>query len=72
MRFPKTAKCEVTQCFHADLQLACRKPKYGLFSTELLSLYNSSFQNCQNLCSCPVFGSEFSKKTGSSVTFQLS
>jgi len=33
----------------------------------MISLYNSSFQNCQN----SVFGSEFSKKMGSSVTFQL-
>jgi len=35
-------------------------------------LYNSSFQNCQNLYSCPVFYSEFPKKTSSSVAFQLS
>ena len=42
-----------------------------VYLAEIISLYNSSFQNCQNLCSCPVFGSEFSKKTGSSVTFQL-
>jgi len=38
----------------------------------VIILYNSSFQNCENLCSCPVFCSEFSKKTGSIVTFQLS
>jgi len=37
-----------------------------------MNFYNSSFQKCQNLCSCPVFGSELSKKMGSTVTFQLS
>ena len=50
--------------------LVYSKPKYGLFS-RIISLYNRSFQKCQNLCFCPVFGSEFSKKTGSSVTCQL-
>jgi len=29
------------------------------------------FSYCQNLCSCPVFGSKFSKKTGSSVTLNF-
>jgi len=43
-----------------------------LAELRITSLYNSSFQNCQNLFSCPVFGSEFSNKTGSSVTYQLS
>jgi len=42
--------------------LAHNKKKCVLFS-RIISLHNSSFQNCQNLCSCPVFGSEFSKKT---------
>ena len=51
--------------------LAHNKPKYGLFS-RIISLYNSSFLNNQNLCSCPVFGSEFSRKTCSSVTFHRS